>query len=163
MKRIKVFLFSLLLGAMPLLTLSAPASAETITNTVSVKLPVNVTMFSSCANGGAGEVISLTGDLHVLISVTINDNVIRMSQHWQGQGLSGTGNITGDTYQAPGVNRYDTISSFNGQFKQSIADNFRLIGPAPGNNLLLHHTVHVTVNSNGDVTAMVDNFWIECR
>ena len=97
------------------------------------------------------------------MSVTINDNAIHMSQHWQGQGISGTGNTTGDLYQAAGVNRFDTKASFNGQFKQTIADNFRLIGQGPGNDLLLHHTLHVTVNANGDVTATVDNFWVECK
>ncbi|MEW6207806.1 MAG: hypothetical protein AB1631_05520 [Acidobacteriota bacterium] len=163
MKMAKIFLFSLMLVVMPLLTLPAPASAQAITNTVKVKFPYSGNLYAPCANGGAGEVVSVSGDVQGLISITINDNSIRMSQHWQGVGISGTGNTTGDLYQAVGVNRYDTIASFNGQFKQSIADNFRLIGQGSGNNLLMHHTLHVTINSNGDVTVTVDNFWVECK
>lgn len=86
-----------------------------------------------------------------------------MSEHWQGVGISGTGNDTGDLYQAVGVNRYDTVATFNGQFNQTIADNLRVVGQGRGNNFLLHHTLHVSVNSNGELTATIDNFWVECR
>jgi hypothetical protein len=162
MKREKVFLCALILAVMPLLTLPTAASAQAVTNTITVKLPFALNMFSSCANGGLGEDIALSGVAHGLISVTINDNVIRMSQTWEGHG-GGIGNISGTRYRVAGVNRYDTVTSFNGQSKQSIADNFRLIGQGPGNNLLMHHTLHITVNSNGDLTVTIDDFWVECK
>jgi hypothetical protein len=39
----------------------------------------------------------------------------------------------------------------------------RVVGQGRGNNFLLHHTLHVSVNSNGELTATIDNFWVECR
>jgi hypothetical protein len=42
-------------------------------------------------------------------------------------------------------------------------NNFRIIGQGPGNNYLVHEVFHVTINANGEVTAYVDNFSIECK
>ena len=31
------------------------------------------------------------------------------------------------------------------------------------NNFLVHENTHVTVNANGEVTASVDNFSVDCK
>jgi hypothetical protein len=41
-------------------------------------------------------------------------------------------------------------------------NNFRLIGPGPGNNLLVHETAHVTINGDEVVVVEHDNLSIEC-
>jgi hypothetical protein len=61
MKTAKVFLFSLMLAAMPLLTLPATASTQAISDTVRLKFPYSGALFVPCANGGAGEVVSISG------------------------------------------------------------------------------------------------------
>jgi hypothetical protein len=42
-------------------------------------------------------------------------------------------------------------------------NNFKLIGPGPGNNLLIHEDIHVTINANGTLTATHDHFTAECK
>ena len=41
--------------------------------------------------------------------------------------------------------------------------NYRLIGQRPGNNVLIHQTIHITFNSNGEATASVDHTNSECK
>lgn len=126
-----------------------------------LKMPINIGVFIPCAAGGAGEVVVLSGNLHVLLQTTINDNSFHAKAHVQPQGISGTGSVTGDTYHGTGV----TQSQFNGTVGEEFTfiNNFRIIGQGRGNNLLIHETFHVTVNANGEITAEVDNFRSECK
>ena len=50
----------------------------------------------------------------------------------------------------------------NGHYTLTYVNNFRLIGPGPGNNLLVHETAHLTTDGD-DVVAQHDDFSIECK
>jgi hypothetical protein len=39
----------------------------------------------------------------------------------------------------------------------------RLITAGPNNNQMLHSTVHVTFDANGNMTSNVDNFRADCQ
>ena len=138
------------------------AQPEVITNE---SIPfTDFTVFIPCANSGAGEVVILNGDLHVLVALTINGNNFSGKDHFQPQGLSGFGTVSGDKYQGTGVTQDQFKGSFqNGQSEQSFVNNFRMIGQGPGNNFLVHENFHLTINANGDVTAVHDNFSIDCK
>jgi len=126
---------------------------------------INLTVFVPCAAGGAGEIVDLTGPLHTLITFTINGNNVSGTAHFQPQGLSGTGETTGDKYQATGVTK-DTsfkVSFQNGQAQQTFVNNFRIIGTGPGNNFLVHEVTHITINANGIATVLHDNLSVICR
>ena len=129
---------------------------------------INLTVFVPCAAGGAGELVDLSGPLHTLITFTINGNNVSGTAHFQPQGLSGTGETTGDKYQATGVTK-DTsfkVSFQNRQAQQTFVNNFRIIGTGPGNNFLVHEETHITINANGIVTVVHDNVSIalsRCR
>ncbi len=142
--------------------IAAPALAEVTTN---MSVPLNLTVFVPCANGGVGENVDLIGNLHLLFTVTINNNRVTVQSHFQPQGVNGLGQITGDKYQGTGVTRYfttyDNVDSF--PVVTTYVNNFRIIGHGPGNNFTIHETIHVTVNANGDVTADVDNFKTDCK
>jgi hypothetical protein len=60
-------------------------------------------VFVRCANNGAGELVIFQGNLHALVSFTINASHVSGKFHFQPQGLTGTGRRTGDKYQATGV------------------------------------------------------------
>ena len=60
--------------------------------------------FVPCANGGTGELLTGTIDVHNLITSTVNGNVDSGQFQFQPQG-SLVGTITGDTYQLTGVTR----------------------------------------------------------
>jgi hypothetical protein len=140
----------------------ASVGAQATTVTTNEQVPVVVFAFVPCANDGAGELVLLEGTLHVLTHVTIDDQGgLHVKQHFQPQGVSGTGLTTGDTYRGTGV----TQTEFNAAagFEQTSINNFRIVGQGPDNNFLVHSTFHVTVTPNGDVTSVVDNFSVECR
>jgi hypothetical protein len=119
--------------------------------------------FIPCADNGAGEFVVMDGDLHILISTTINGNNVSGKDHFQPQSLSGFGTVTGVKYQGTGVTQDAFKGSFqNGSFTQSFVNNFRMIGQGPGNNFTVHENFHITVNANGVVTAAHDNFTTDC-
>ena len=153
-------LLMLLFAALALFTV--PANAAKQVNDTS---EINLTVFVPCAAGGAGELVDLSGPLHTLITFSINGNNVSETAHFQPQGLSGTGETTGDKYQATGVTK-DTsfkVSFQNGQAQQTFVNNFRIIGSGSGNNFLVHEVLHVTFNANGTVTVFHDNFSIDCK
>jgi hypothetical protein len=129
-----------------------------------IDLALGETRAPPCAAGGAGEVISISGDLHSLFHLTISESGnIHVKQHSQPMGVSGVGLTTGDKYQGTGVTQQS--QSINGPLPQTFTsvNNFRMIGQGPNNNFLVHDNFHVTINANGELTAIHDNFSIECR
>jgi hypothetical protein len=141
---------------------AAGAGAQAMTVTTNEQIPFATVVLVPCANDGAGELVELSGTLHVLSHVTIDaQGGLHVKQHAQPQGISGIGLTTGDSYRGTGV----TQSEFNATAaeEQTFINNFRIIGQGPDNNFLVHSTFHVTVNANGEVTTVVDNFSVECR
>jgi hypothetical protein len=133
--------------------------AAVITN---VSVPVNIPVFIPCAASGAGELVVLSGDLHVLVRSTISKGGgVHAAVHFQPQGISGIGQTTGDKYQGTGVTQ-DQINARIGA-EETFINNFRIIGQGSGNNFLIHENFHMTINANGKVTAFVDNVSVDCR
>lgn len=131
--------------------------------TISQSFPININVFIPCALGGAGEVASLSGPLHVLFHFTEDESGgFGFTIHNQPQGISGVGLTSGDSYQGTGVTR-ETFHVSGIQFSDTFVNNFRIIGQGSGNNFLVHNNFHITINANGDLTAFMDNFSVECR
>ena len=127
-------------------------------------IDIDLVVFVPCANGGVGELVELNGPLHILLTFTINGNNISGKTHFQPEGISGVGLDTGDRYHATGVTQDHFKGSFNnGQFNQIFVNNFRIIDQDPGNNFLVHENFHLTITANGAVTAVHDNFSIDCK
>ena len=138
-----------------------PAMAAVAT-TSNAFVTVAISVFVPCANGGAGETVTLTGNLHFQSHTTFDARGgLHTKIHTQPQGLSGTGEVTGDKYQGTGVTQ-DRINVTAG-VTFTLVNNFRIIGQGPGNNFLVHNNAHITINANGDITADVDNFRAECK
>jgi hypothetical protein len=138
------------------------ATAGVTQNDVNQTIPFSV--FVPCANGGAGENVSGTINLHILTTSTVNGNNVSGKFHYQPQSSSLVGDVTGDAYQATGVTQENFKSSLtNGQANFTFVNNFRIIGQGPGNNFLVHEVTHLTVNANGDTTVTFDNFSVDCK
>ena len=145
-------------------SVSVVVLAQAIAITTNDFVPFAQAVLVPCANGGAGEVVLISGTLHVQNHITINGNRVNLKIHFQPQGASGEGLTTGDKYNATGVSQeQDSLPITNGAAEFTFINNFRIIGQGPNNNLLVHQTVHVTVNANGVVTTTVDNTNIECQ
>jgi hypothetical protein len=154
----------LVVPALAIITLlaSAPTARAAIIVNESVPL-VDFPVFVPCANGGAGELVVLNGELHVLITFTVNANAVSGKAHFQPQGIRGTGQVTGKKYQGTGVTQDHFTAKLNAANTFTFVNNFRIIGQGPGNNFLVHETFHITINAKGAVTAEVDNFRVACK
>ncbi len=137
---------------------SALAQASTVTT--NTKVPVTIFVFIPCAN----ELIVVSGNLHILSHVTIDSNGGgHIQSHFQPQGVSGTGLTSGDKYQGVGVTRQSANFRGPAPVEFTFVNRFQMIGQGPGNNLLVHQTIHMTVNANGVITANVSNFSVVCK
>lgn len=142
------------------LTVAPAYAAVQVNDTTDIGLQV----FVPCAAGGAGELVDLAGPLHTLISFTINGNNVSGYSHFQPQGIVGVGETTGDQYHATGVTQESFKTAFvNLQANVTYVNNFRIIGQGPGNNYLVHETLHLTFNTDGTVTVVHDNFSAACQ
>jgi len=135
-------------------------AAEAITENTSIPFDLYVNI--SCANGGAGEDVVLSGNLHVLTHLTISAaGTATIKTHFQPQGLTGLGPVTGDRYRATGVTQ-DILHLAVGE-TYTMVNNFRIIGQRTGNNFLVHETFHYTFNANGTLTVVHDHYSTECK
>ena len=143
---------------------AAAARAQATTVTTNEQIPFELIAFVPCANGGAGELVLVSGTLHVLTHQTIDtQGGVHAKTHFQPQGATGVGLTTGDTYHATGVTQEHFNFNASAGFTDTFINNFRIIGEGPDNNLLVHQTIHVTITPNGDVTSEVLNTSVECR
>jgi len=136
------------------------AKASTFTSNVS--FPIDLILFVPCAAGGVGEDVHVTGEIHELFHVTLDgQGGFHLELQQNGQGIRGIGLTTGDEYQVAGMGRF----SSNGKVgtEATTVSNLRFIGKGSASNFLTHHTMHITVNANGTVTAFVDNSRVECK
>ena len=153
----KIFVL-LAIAAVATAASASAAQAEVVANeTVSYAYSGYV----PCANGGAGEFLTGTIDVHNLITSTVNGNVETSQFQFQSRG-SLVGRITGDTYQLGGVTRgTSTESSQSGTYVLTYVNRYRLIGPGAGNDLVVRETAHLTMDGD-DVVVQHDDFAVEC-
>jgi hypothetical protein len=143
---------AVLLAFMP-----ATASAAVVTN---VRVPLNLTVFSPCN----GDVIAVTGEIHLLASstsdgaggfhVTFMDNV---------SGVTGVGSISGATYHGVGGDWFSGNARPPFPVVLTQTDVFALISAGSAPNFVVTDTVHITVNADGTLTANVARFSVACR
>ena len=165
MRRVKIYAVTAI-WAVSMLLFPNFASAGAITSTTNLEVPLAISVLVPCANGGAGEVVDVSGTLHVLLHFTLSDSGrVTLKEHFQPQGASGVGETTGDIYRAVGVTQdIQTSDGVAGPpFEFTFVNNFRIIGQGPGNNVLIHENLHVTINANGDVVSFHDDFSAECK
>lgn len=143
----------------------APPVASQAAVVTNVQEPIDTFLGIPCANGGAGEVVHVTGTLHSLSSITMDGRGgIHGTDHFQPQGVSGVGLTTGATYRATwllsGTFNFDLddapeeLTAFN---------DLRLIGQGRADNYLVHSVLHLTINANGVVTVDSFKFSAECK
>ena len=155
MKRI---LMLLALTATAILATATVAQAQTVTNTT---ISFGYAGWVPCANGGTGELVTGTIEMHDLVTSTVNENV-DASQFMYAPRGSLVGLITGDTYRLTGVTRGTYVEVTQGdRYAATYVNRYQLIGPGPGNNLTVRETTHIT-REGDDIVVRHDDFAIEC-
>jgi hypothetical protein len=126
-----------------------------------VSTPLATSTFVPCANGGAGEVVTLTGRLHILATVTFDAaGGVHGTLLFNPQGVSGVGSVSGAGYRGTG----QTLSTFTGNVGavSTLVNNFRIIGTGGAASLQVHENVALVVNANGTLTASIDHVSVTC-
>jgi hypothetical protein len=141
-----------------------PAQAAATSFTSSVTIPIDLTVFVPCANGGAGELVTLSGNLHDLFHVTFDGSgglTIKFLDN--PQGVSGVGETTGAVYHGTGQTQETFhFSGVSDSFSDTFVNVFHIVGTGPGNDFFVREVFHVTVNANGTLAAFVDQFSVTC-
>jgi opacity protein-like surface antigen len=149
----------LALATVAIVVAASAAEADVTTND---KQSLAFAGYVPCANGGAGEILSGTVEAHTVDASTVNGNKDRSQFQFQVHGTM-EGAISGDTYRVSGVTRgASQESSENGRYSLTYVNNFHLIGPGPGNDLLAHEIAHV-IEVGDDVVVQHDSLSIDCR
>jgi hypothetical protein len=126
-----------------------------------VSTPLATSTFVPCANGGAGEVVTLTGRLHILATVTLDSaGGVHGTLLFNPQGVSGVGSVSGAGYRGTG----ETVSTFTGNVGavSTLVNNFRIIGTGGAASLQVHENVALVVNASGTLTASIDHVSVTC-
>lgn len=146
---------------------SQSQGATTSTNIIDLDLTANPFPFPiivPCANGGAGEEIIPQGNVRQLSHLTINGNNYIVKFQYTPQGVTSTGQITGDIFQGVGMSEFTETGSFvNGKATLTSVWMFTNVGRAGAPTWKLIPTIHTTINSNGALTASVDNLVASCN
>jgi hypothetical protein len=141
-----------------------PAQAAVHSTTQILREPLDFRLFLPCANGGAGEVVHLTGTIAFLEQVTRDDaGGFHLATLEVQQGVQGVGETTGDHYVSTFVN----LSNFNEvsgslPLTSTAEEVYRVDGPGPGNESTIRIRTHTTINADGTITVAFDDFSAEC-
>ena len=113
-------------------------------------------------DGNLEDFFIATGRFHTLVTETIDKKGgYHFTLQYQPVGLSGVGEITGDTYRAVGLTRQSRIT-LDDNMSDTYVNNFYIIGQRSGIKFLVHNTFHVTL-VDGEVVVTVDHATAECR
>jgi hypothetical protein len=146
-------------------SLAAPHVAADVFHS-NTSQPFAETLFVRCANGGTGELVDLSGQIHEDVFINTNKaGKVVVRTRSQLQGVSGIGRSSGDRYhasqEAQGSEHIDTIDNL--PFSFSFVDSLRVIGQGPGNNFTAHYMAHLTVSASGNVAADMTHFSSDCK
>jgi hypothetical protein len=149
---VKRLVLSLAVVGTTLALAAGMALAQATTDTFNEKVPLDQIVDNPCT----GEPLHLTGELHILFHVTEDANGgLHVQTHFQPQGVSGTGLLSGEQYRGVGVTR-DEFYFPPGEFRErefTSVNRFYMISAGPSDNMLETATIHVTFNANGEPTA----------
>lgn len=154
--RVAVFLAVLAL----MLSAATPSQAAATTFRDSITVPYDVVLYNACT----GEDVALTGELSITAHTTIDgQGGIHSKFTLVPHNVRGTGLSSGITYKAVGGAR----STFNADadfapLAITSTSMFNLVSQGSSDNFQVRYTFHLTVNANGELTAVVDNFTLKC-
>jgi opacity protein-like surface antigen len=143
----------LMLLPLALLTLGVAAQAEVIqkqTTTTTVVIPNACTL----------ENVEFALTEHFTYQVTSNGNTAHVAMHVNMAG-TGAGETSGANYTINGTEQMDFQIAVG--MGISYVQHANVIGRGNVPNFKVHATIHVTVDANGNVTALVTNFTGTCE
>ena len=109
------------------------------------------------------EAVHTDGDLHILVTATVNDTHVSGNFHLNPQHAKLVGLTTGNEYVGTGMLHESFQGSLNnGAATFTFVNNFRLVGKGQAPSYIYQVVAHTTINANGDLTADVELVGEEC-
>jgi hypothetical protein len=154
MKQISILVLLVFLGTLQGLAQATPT-------TIKQSFPLALVLPNPCAP----DVVSLTGNLELSFhSVQDPSGGQHFEMKFETQGITGVGLPSGNKYSGAinsGVRHH--LDSTTPLLEFTFIDHFDLIAQKPGNNLVAHVTIHVTITPNGVPTAVVQDVRLACQ
>ncbi|HVF42388.1 MAG TPA: hypothetical protein VM936_05240 [Pyrinomonadaceae bacterium] len=149
-------------AALAALSLLSPARvrSQASSSTFSFNEPVPAVTVGTC---DGFRLISLTGEVHFVVHFTTSDSGNQHVHYSINYRDVKGGDQFGNQYTV-NSNSNDT-SNFNAetQTSESVVQYFRLIGKGQVPNQQVRNVSHITVNNNGEPTAVFDHFYTDCK
>ena len=110
------------------------------------------------------DLIHTSGNLHILMTFTENNNRVSGTYHFQPQAAKLVDEF-GRMYSGTGVGRghFSEPVDETGAVSFSSVDSFKIIGHGKAPNFLVQIVSHMTINANGDVTAEFEKVSEQCK
>ena len=135
---------------------STDAHAASIVN-ITINVPAMV------VNGCAGDGVTLSGDLHVVISKTADGaGGYHMQRTTNYDQLKGASLVTGVPYTAQITSEDSWYAGAPFPTTHTHGDQAEYLAQGSADNFILHLRTHVTVTANGVPTATVDDIHADC-
>jgi hypothetical protein len=139
----------------------SPVGAEAFAYTESEQIPIVPSIWNPCAN----EWVHLDGYLHIVTHVTFDDEGgLHFREEVNPQNVVGEGLTTGAIYRFSGtVSVVENLRWDHSAETFTWIDQHRYIAQGSDANGVMQETFHATINANGEVTAVVDDFKMICQ
>ena len=147
-------------GLLTLALLAKPAQAQT-SGASSEQFPVE---FTTDATECAGELIDITGTLHVVSHFTAQeDGTYHVNTHFNFAGVKGVGRTTGETYVVPATGA--AVENFvqPGQIVSGTVDVNLIIGQGNLPDQVAVIRLHYIIGPDGEIKVENSTFHFECR
>ena len=137
------------------------SSSPSRMNNSLVAVPFEETLFVSCANGGAGENVTLTGTTNFVYQMRWNDHGFSMVYHANSQRVTGIGLSSGEKFVGSDGTQGTVMGSWvNSQWIGTTIEQMKIIGS--DSRYVVKYKNHITVTPDGNVTVTTNEKTIDC-
>jgi hypothetical protein len=136
------------------------SSPSKMNNSLAV-VPFEETLFVPCANGGAGENVTLTGITNFVYQMRWNDQGFSLVYHANSHGVTGVGVSSGETFVGTDGTQGSVMGSWvNNQWIGTTIEQMRIIGN--NTRYIVKYKYHLIVTPDGNVTVSTSEKTIDC-
>ncbi len=135
---------------------SGSIMAQATSTTTNTEMP-----FTASLTDCNSQPVVVSGTMHMVTHYTMDaSGGTHIEIHTNYQDVSGTSGTI--TYRAVSSNHH-SFNSNGAQTEFTVIDDVRLISRGPTDNLTIRATMHITINANGEVTAVFTRFEMVCN
>ncbi|HET9280294.1 MAG TPA: hypothetical protein VFN95_19000 [Flavitalea sp.] len=136
-------------------------SSSSKMNNSLVAVPFEETFFVPCANGGAGENVTLTGTTNFVYQMTWTDHGFKLVYHANSRGITGVGLTSGETFVGSEGTQGSVVGSWvNNQWIGNTIERMRIIGR--NTTYIVKNKYQLIVTPDGKVTVNSMEKTIDC-